>query len=165
MYIPGTQVFMCEEETQKGWILANKGWGWGKESDGEKKKSHKNRKPKEMEKQTEILHSYIFTHMECTHKVISKNPTGTESLHISQDHPWKIFKWISKMETVWQIPGGFLRWPKRVELNLFPILVFIIVGKIKKKCRSWEWNEKNVNEWEGIQIRWQIDFKHRNRQK
>lgn len=36
------------------------------------KRKHKNRKPKEMEKQTKIIYSYIFTHIECMHKVISK---------------------------------------------------------------------------------------------
>lgn len=39
-----------------------------------------------MEKQTEIIHRYIVTHMERVHKVIHKNPTGNERLHITQDH-------------------------------------------------------------------------------
>lgn len=97
--------------------------------------------------------------------MISKNPPENESLHTTQDHPWKIFTWISKIETAWQIPGGFVRWPKRAELNLFSVLVFIVVGKIKNKCRSWEWNKENTNKWEGIQHKMEIDFKHRNRLK
>ena len=51
------------------------------------------------------------------------------------------------------LPGALVRWCKRSELTVFPILVFISIEKMKK-CRILEWNKKNMNKWEENLNKW-----------